>query len=267
MSMTIDDLVILGRAAPDLMKKRNVKTFCVAGYSQSHGFIRVYPTHIDCEMKFWNIVKIPLERNTQDTRYESWKIQGSKQDWDHLEDKIEKLALYPEKERRQLAYNLVDGCITDINDLYRSIGIVKPVKIKGYFKERSKLSQSEQQTLLDFLGLPKPKNHWIKIKAEYKYIPYIRYTCSDCKTKQGYHNQQLLSIEAYEWMRKHPDNIEQLWDNFRIYDKEYDVYLFIGNQARHRNSFMVISVLRFKKANYPLSRARPLVPWKKVEKP
>ncbi|MHA2243765.1 MAG: hypothetical protein ACXADY_02230 [Candidatus Hodarchaeales archaeon] len=266
MVIPIDDLVILGRAAPELMKSRNVKTFCVAGYSRSQGFIRVYPTTIDCEMKFWNVVKVPLERNTQDTRYESWKIQGSKQDWNHLEDKIDVLSKYPEKRRRQLVYNLVDGCRNDINDVHRSLGIIKPIKIKVYFKEREKLSRAEQQSLVEFLDLPKPKNHWIKTKAEYKYIPYVKYTCSDCKAKGGYHNQQLLSIEAYEWMRKHPDNIEQLWENFRIYDKDYDVYLFIGNQASRRNSFMVISILRFKKANYPLSRTRPLIPWKKFEK-
>ncbi|PWI49514.1 hypothetical protein CEE45_01605 [Candidatus Heimdallarchaeota archaeon B3_Heim] len=265
--MIIEDLTILGRAAPDLMKSKMVKTFCVAGYSPSRGFIRVYPTSIDCPMKFWNVVRVPLERNLQDSRFESWKIQGSKSEWDNLDSKIEEIGTYPKKERRQLVFNLVDGCRNDINDAHRSLGIIKPTKIKGYFQEREKISESEQKTLLDFLDIPKPKNHWIKTKAEYQFIPYIKYTCSDCKSKQGYHNQQLLSIEAYEWMRKHPDNLDQLWENFRINDKDYDAYLFIGNQARRRNAFMVISILRFKKSNYSLSRTRPLIPWKKVEKP
>ena len=39
-------------------------------------------------MKRWNVVSLPLERNTKDSRDESWKIQGSKTEWETLSDKI-----------------------------------------------------------------------------------------------------------------------------------------------------------------------------------
>lgn len=267
MRTIINDLIILGRAAPDLIHKNGRKTYCVAGYSPKYKFIRMYPTNVYCkQLKVWNIVKVPLERNPQDIRPESWRIQGSKKEWNRLEEKIEVVGKYPKKERRQLIYNLLDECRDDINEEKRSLGIIKPVKIEGLFEERKKLLEKKQLYLSDFIDVTPPRNHWVKTKSEYKYIPYIKYTCSDCKASQGYHRQQLLSIEAYEWMRKHPEKQDQLWDNYRIKDPEFDVYLFIGNQRLYFTSFMVISIFRFKKKNYPLKKMKPLSLVTKVEK-
>ncbi|MFQ5979868.1 MAG: hypothetical protein ACE5OZ_17190 [Candidatus Heimdallarchaeota archaeon] len=265
----INDLVVLGRAAPDRMKNGRI-SYCVAGYSQKYGFLRLYPTNVQCPLYAWNIVEVPVEQNRQDTRYESWKIVGSQASWATLHEKIEVKGSYKKKHRRQIPWNLRESCCENLNDQRRSLGIIQPVEIKGFFKEREQLLEEEKQKQLSlehFLDLAPREDDWIKTKGEYDFVPYIRYKCPQCRTSQGFHEQQLISIEAYEWMRKNPDNIDQLWTNYNLYNPEYDIYLFVGNQKIHRNSFMVISILRFKKTNYPLTYSQPLVPWKKYQKP
>ncbi|MDQ7027951.1 MAG: hypothetical protein Q9P01_06615 [Anaerolineae bacterium] len=85
--MLLDDLIILGRACPEPLQNGRV-TVCLAGYSYEHGLIRLYPTHPRMKMKRWDIVKIEVERNQQDTRAESWKIVGSRSNWDDLDKQI-----------------------------------------------------------------------------------------------------------------------------------------------------------------------------------
>lgn len=251
----IDDFISLGRAAPDKLSGGR-KSYCVGGYSLSKGFIRIYPTSYNCPFKRWNPLKIPVEKNLQDTREESWKIQGSKEEWDRLEQKIQVLhkrdSFLPKSQRRSFINHLATTCISDLNERQVSLGIIKPESINGVFNERKDVKKELQIPLWEILGIEKPADHFIQTKKEYTHIPMIRYTCSGCTTKQGYHEQQLLNIEAYEWMRKHPDNLDQFWTNLHFNDNEWDVYLFVGNQARHRKSFMVISVLRFKKSKYEL---------------
>jgi hypothetical protein len=84
----IDDLLVLGNYVPDIISDNRI-TVCTAGYSKSRGLVRIYPVPTISHMKRWNIVKVPLERNPRDTRPESWKIQGSKGEWDRLAQKIE----------------------------------------------------------------------------------------------------------------------------------------------------------------------------------
>jgi hypothetical protein len=55
-------------------------------------------------------------------------------------------------------------------------------------------------------------------------------------------------------LRKEPEKKEQVWDNAGFNSRNTDIYFLVGNQAAHRNSFMVISVLRVPsgKVNAPL---------------
>ena len=87
----------------------------------------------------------------------------------------------------------------------------------------------------------------VQEKNEFEYEPRLNYTCPVCTTKQGYHDHQILEWGAYEWMRKNPREIDRLWENLHLEDDDYEKYFFVGNQLQYQKSFMVISVLRFKK--------------------
>lgn len=250
--VVLNDFIILGRAAPDRIRNGR-STVCIAGYSPTHGFIRIYPTRIDFPLKRWDIVKVPVERNVQDTRRESWKIRGSKGEWDSLSEKIECVEKVQRKDWKQTIANLTDICVEDINNARRSLGIVKPKKIREcYFSERDDYKPGVQLTLFG--------KQILKTKKDYRYVPKIKYTCPDCKTQQSFHNQQLLEFGVYEWMRKHPlDQWDQVWDNLLLYSDKHDIYFFVGNQATRRTSFMIISILRVPKG--PTSK--PLITPKK----
>lgn len=159
--MLIDDLVILGRSSPDRLADNRVSV-CAAGYSRKHGFVRLYPTRMDSPLKVWNIVSVPVDGNPQDARAESWKIHGSKHEWDRLSDKIEIVGELKRKDRLPLLTPLVSGCVKDIEEQGRSLGIVRPSSKECYFSDRNDYDQGIQETL--FGGSLMPDKHGYKLQ-------------------------------------------------------------------------------------------------------
>ncbi|MEP7290800.1 MAG: hypothetical protein ABI835_03405, partial [Chloroflexota bacterium] len=244
------------RACPEPLKDGRV-TVCLAGWSNDYGFIRIYPTRTDTNCHTWDVIKLDVERNERDKRLESWKIVGSKGEWETLSDKIEVVGdiKSPDK-RRNIIGNLTDSCVNVINDAHRSLGIIKPSEIlKTYFQENDDYGQLMQ------LGLPgMTELDSVKVKRDFQYEPRITYRCPVCQTQGKQHDQQILEWGFYEWFRKEPDKKEQVWENARFYRDDTDIYLLVGNQAAHRTSFMVISVLRVPKGSinqpiFPLIKA------------
>ncbi|MHA2022693.1 MAG: hypothetical protein ACTSWQ_03425 [Candidatus Thorarchaeota archaeon] len=233
----IDDLIVFGKTVPSEIHDGRA-TVCTAGYSQELGLIRLYPTTVFSPLKRWNIVSVPVEKDKQDSRFESWKIQGSKREWTQLHKKIEVVGKLTSSKREKLISSLVDECVLDLNDERRSLGIVKPIIEKCYFKEEPNYDPTTQ---MELFGGFKPTT-----KRQYPVVPRIRYRCTDCKTRT-HHDQQVLEWGFFEWMRKNPNNIEQVWDNVRIHSDDREKYFFVGNQRNQRTSFMIISVLTFQK--------------------
>ncbi|MCI4351937.1 MAG: hypothetical protein L3K14_00915 [Thermoplasmata archaeon] len=234
----IDDLIMLGRAAPDTLKDGRT-TICAAGYSPTHGFIRVYPTRLSSPLKQWSCVSVPLERNPQDTRDESWKIEGSKGEWATLDSKIEVRGLLSRPERIRLIPQLASPCVSTLNESHVSLGIVRPAALKGYLSDRSDVDSTIQLTLF---GGPT-----LKTKADYRMQPRLEYRCDRC-VSVGPHDQQVLEIGCYEWFRKHPGQEAKVFENLHLDDPAYEKFLLVGNQAFHRASYLVIGIIRWKRA-------------------
>ena len=234
-SRLIDDLIILGRACPEPIKNGRT-TVCLGGYSPTVGFMRIYPTRTDMPICRWDIVRVEVEKDDRDTREESWKIAGSKTEWENLSAKVKVVNKFPEKKRRDLIGNIVDGCVQDINSANRSLGIVKPNIQKRYFASNPLYGQVFQQFLP---GFSEPT----RVKRDFSVEPRVKYKCSDCKTKNP-HDQQVLEWGFYMWIHKNPNNIEQVWKNALFDSSKHDIYFLVGNLFRHRTSFMIISILR-----------------------
>lgn len=232
----IDDLVILGRGAPDQMRDGRV-TICTAGWSERLGFVRVYPTRITSPLQQWNVVSVPVERSPTDSRDESWKIRGSKSEWDRLDSQIKVTGRLEGTARRNLVHRLVTNCVNLTNERRGSLAIVRPVGLVGYLGARSDVDESVQRTL-DRGDLP-------RIKQGYAFQPRLRYRCSGCTTTDG-HDQQLIEWGCYEWFRKNPGQEGQVFENMRIGDSGWEHHIFVGNQANHRTSFLSITLLRWK---------------------
>jgi hypothetical protein len=245
----IDDLIILGRGCPERIRNGRT-TVCTAGYSHTYGFMRIFPTKIGMPLKRWSIVEVPVERNPKDTRAESWKIEGAKSEWDRLEKKVRIVGELGIKDRLDTITSLADDCVETVSQAKRSLGVVRPVVEKCYFSEQEDYDVSTQLTLL---GLPLPKT-----KEQYPITPRIKYRCSGCKAKNA-HDQQVLEWGFYEWIRKHPENPSQVWENARIHSSEHELFFFIGNLLRHRNRFVIISALVLKKKPVHQSLFEPTV--------
>jgi hypothetical protein len=231
----IDDLIVLGRACPEPIRDGRI-TVCLGGYSLTLGFVRIYPTRTDMPWRRWDIVRVEVEKDDRDTREESWKIAGSRTEWEGLSSKIERVGRFPQGKWRDLVGNLADGCVQDINEARRSLGIVKPNIINRYFTDNPLYGRMFQQVLP---GLGEST----KVKRDFPVEPRVTYRCSDCRA-QNPHDQQVLEWGFYRWISKNPDNLDQVWENALLDSPDHDIYLFVGNQFRFRTSFMVISILR-----------------------
>lgn len=240
--ITPDDCVVLGQAVPDEISDTRF-TVCTAVYSPRYGLLRIYPLPPNAKFKRWNVMELPLERNPKDTRSESWKVQGSKAEWDTLPSKLRTVdSLKTKADKLKLLDKLHAeygvGCVEDLNERKVSLGFVKP-EILGYgFVERESYDPSVQTTLFS--------STMFKTIQNYPLQPRIKYRCSDCKSKNP-HNQQVIEWGFYEWMRNNPKKEEQVWENLGIGQEGWEIKSFlVGNQFLYRSSFMIISVFRFK---------------------
>lgn len=236
-----ENLIVLGNAVPDEISD-NRKTVCTVVFSKEHGLMRIYPVPPEAKMDRWNIVSIPLEKNPNDTRVESWKIQGSKSDWGKVSEKIKITGKLSRHEWIDLITYLKDnhsyGCIEDINDKKLSLGIIVPRILDKKLESKKVIDPTIQATLIN-------EELFMTIK-NYAKRPVITYRCPTCRIQKRHHRQGVLEWGVYEWLRNNPDNTQKVWDNLRIDDSRYDKTFLVGNMNRYRSSFMIISIFRYK---------------------
>jgi len=234
----IDDLVVLGRAAPEPINDGR-HTVCLGGYSETVGFVRLYPTQRRMEeLKRWNVVSVPVESaSPNDTRDESYKISGSKSDWDNLHHKIKKVGSLDKTEQIQLVDSLANDCTGRLNKDRRSLGMVKPAEIVDYYLEPRE--DPSYQLTLD--GTRRQG------KTEYPQKLYLKYECESCEIK-GTHEQHCIEWGIYRYWDKN-DDPEGVFDALRLTDDRYSHYFFVGNLRHRPSSYIVISILRFSRSD------------------
>jgi hypothetical protein len=163
---------------------------------------------------------------------------------------VEVVGKLPKDERLELVGNLEDECVKVIYDSGRSLGIVKPEISKTYFGKRDDYEDMVQKTLFG--------DAFLTIK-NYESQPRMAYRCAKCQ--QQVHDQQILEWGVYEWMRKNPDKLNQVWENLLLEEESHEIYLLVGNQLipTRRNAYMIISILRLPKGKV----TEPITPLKK----
>lgn len=235
----IDDLVVLGRAGPELIEDEGRHTVCLGGWSESKGYVRLYPTHKYSNANRWNIIKVPaLQDKAHDYRDESWKIEGSKADWDQLYEKIEKVDELSRGEAIELAQRLPKTCRNKLNEKKQSLGLVEPEEIHDVYLEPV---DNPDPVATDLQG------NQLKSKSNYPHKLYIEYTCSNCEAKDG-HRQHCIEWGIFRFWDNHKDrDPEEVIDALHLFDDDYKKYFFIGNMHNHPTSYIIISVLRWKK--------------------
>lgn len=254
MSRNVDDLIVLGRSAPEPIKKDGRHTVCLAGWSNTlDGFVRLYPTKISTKIRRWSQVEVPVEKDpSHDPRAESYKIEGSRRDWDKLHKKIREIRYLGKRERIQLMERLPKRCPSELYNNNQNLGVVSPKVRDCYLKE---IKEEDRTPPINYLFQEKP----LKSKKSYPNQVRIKYTCQNCLSSRSYHDQHCMEWGIYQFWEKNPDaDPSQVIDNLRIMDDNYKKYLIVGNLRAYPKSFVIISVIRFKKSE--LWKAVTLLP-------
>jgi len=166
-NVILDDVVVLGKSYPYELRNGR-KGICLAGWSASKGFIRIFPIPfwISNKLKRWNIISAKVSYPAE-WRMESFKLIHSKNQKKAIHD-IEKIGEYPKNKRLKLIESLPKNCPNYLNEKKVSLGLTEPIIKK---------------TLFD--------------KEKY----YIIYNCDKiCKNKQ--HKQQVLEWGVYQLIKK-----------------------------------------------------------------
>jgi hypothetical protein len=240
----IDDLIVLGRSHPEPISDGR-HTVCLGGYSPTYGYIRLYPTRMGMsELERWNIVSVPVEYDGEDHREESYKIQGSKEDWDNLHTKVEQVGKLSKAQQIQLVDELATDCPSQLNEDRISLGLVKPETVHDIY-----LDDTDGDTVqIDLTGRK------LMGKTDFDHKLYINYTCDNCQQKTP-HDQHVIEWGVYEFWKRN-DDPERVKDALGFNNDDHH-YFFVGNLRNHPTAYIIISVLRFKEGDMLQAGVRP----------
>jgi hypothetical protein len=231
--MILDDWVMLGKTVPE--PQSDGRTFvCTAGYSlELRRPIRIYPMALrDCPAR-WSLCRTPLERNTRDSRWESWKLRGDRSPGRH--DLINRvIELLPgkvdDKTRREIIQSMEVSSLKVANEQRLSLCVLKPTGVPHIVMEKG--DQVEMAPTPDLFPHPLDR----PVKERFPWHPRIKFVDQDGHK----HDLMLRDWGCYELMRKRPDCNPFLMSE--ALGMITAPPLFCGNFNRHRNAWLVISV-------------------------
>lgn len=238
--MLLDDFVMLGTTVPEPNHDGRVFV-CSAGVSREFGaLVRVYPLARGGVPRRWDVFRVPLERNPQDSRRESFKIRADRSPAEHagINAAFERLGTLAENERAaRLAPYFVSG-IAEANHRSNraSLALIRPRdpgRVELFFRPNEAEIPTPQLHL--FEDRPTP----VLGSKRFPFAPYLHFT-----DEGGEHNLQLRDWGTYELMRKHLDD--------PAYYKTHlpsalhlgpTSSLLVGNMRDRRTAWLVIAVL------------------------
>ena len=232
--MILEDFTMLGTTVPEPTSDGRVFV-CSAGVSpEAGGLIRIYPLSRRSVPKRWHTYHVPVERNPKDSRKESWKVQGDRTSENHERinavfcENVHDPIVKPTR-RRDLLSEYIVGSIAEANAKKISLAILQPEIRALEFDHNPESPDSPLLTLFD-TG-PRPESG----AKRFPYIPRLSF-----KDEAGSHRLMVRDWGCFEWMRKYPGRHTELASCLNLNE---DSSLLVGNFNRHRNSWLIISVL------------------------
>lgn len=229
--MRLDDFVMLGTTVPEVISDGR-EAVCSAGYSEEYGsLLRLYPLSRFDTPRRWHTYQVEIERNPRDRRTESFALRGERR-VDHEEinrrsfieqGRIERSSLSDVVERHSV------GSIKEANERRLSLAFMKPERVTLDFDYNPAAPDAPQLHLFSGDG-PAPTG-----SKRFAYIPRLQFS-----DPGGFHDLKLREWGSFEFLRKHPADLEGLKRNLKLDD---DPVLLLGNHAQHRTSWLVIAVL------------------------
>ena len=223
--MICEDFVMLGRTVPEESKKHGL-TVCSAGYSKEmKELLRIYPLPRHNGIDKWTQCMVPLRRNSQDNRKESWRINCLGKSADEALECIGVIDKVNRKEEFDFLKSMASSSIKQLNEQRKSLAIVAPSFVRGRFEPIAGVDPFYQMTLWERQGAGLPDIN-----------PRVQFHLDD-----GFHDLQFREWGAHELIRKNREEAEDLFDVLNFTNPAYEHLLFIGNMNQHRNNWLVIT--------------------------
>lgn len=227
---------MLGKTVPEPNSDQRVFV-CSAGMSRElGGLIRIYPLARHSSPKRWTVNQVPLERNPQDSRQESWKLSGDRSPGAHerINSLFRPVEVVPPTQRAALLSRVIVDSLAIANERRISLAVIHPLETpKLRFDFNPDSPESPQLWMFDDLKPECPTSG----AKRFSFIPRIEF-----RDKGGPHSLTLRDWGCFEFMRKFGDERRhELRTALHLDDR---CSLLVGNLNHHRTGWLVISVLR-----------------------
>jgi hypothetical protein len=232
--LIVDDFVMLGKTVPEPTRRDGRVFVCSAGISPTlRSLVRIYPLARRNTPPRWSVSTVKLVRNPEDSRHESFKLEGDRRPGahEHINNSFQVSGTCPPMARADLLSRYVVGSIPEANDKRLSLAVLHPEQLELTFEHNPDSPDSPELTLFDLE--PRPTEG----AKRFAYIPRLRFRDADREN-----HLMLRDWGCFEFMRKHGDD-----KRFGLPDALHldpTCSLLVGNFNQHRNSWLVISVLR-----------------------
>lgn len=230
------------------------ETVCVAGIDLDEGkWIRLYPIpfrDLDDEKRFkkYSIIEVRAIKAKDDARPESYKVEA---DSINIIGHIDTRKKDGWEKRKDLVLPTLSKSMCEIlnrratSDL--SLGMFKPKGIDFIYQTARRVDEAERESCYAQLSFfNKKKNTVEAIPHDFRY----RFFCENETLCPG-HNLQIIdweigqSYRSWRWRYRNEnvllEKIKERWLD-RMCALKNDVYFFVGNTKRFRDTFMVLGV-------------------------
>ncbi|MEC4868506.1 MAG: hypothetical protein SAJ11_20725, partial [Jaaginema sp. PMC 1078.18] len=239
-------ILIATKTYPSISTKYK-ETVCTAGILLDEDenplqWIRIYPIkfrYLETDQKFkrWSIINAEIDKNTQDYRLESFRINDSSIQF------VRQLSTQNNwAEIKKYVLHLEFDSTQDIQRQGKSLGIIKPKSIERYFHRATEREwKVQQQAVLDQLDLfeqPLPLDK-IPYKFYYQFTDKEdishQYSISDWEISQLYRNclRRASGFSIEEKERNALEKVRQKLADYFLNKK--DLYFIIGNLKNDKN--------------------------------
>lgn len=157
--LTVHDFVMLGKTVPEPTRRDGRVFVCSAGVSPTlRSLVRIYPLARRNTPPRWSVSTVKLIRNADDSRAESFKLDGDRRPGAHerINNSFQVGEMYPPAARADLLARYVVGSIAEANDKSRrlSLAIIHPDQLELTFEHNPDSPDSPELTLFDLEPRP-----------------------------------------------------------------------------------------------------------------
>ncbi|MBI4981133.1 hypothetical protein HZC30_06280 [Candidatus Woesearchaeota archaeon] len=251
-SFWLKEMVVLGQGALNQARKlKGRQGRCLCLWSEKTGFVRVFPVPPGY-VHDWEIINVEVRKPNDDGRENTFVINQYEEEFDNLskriyaQKEITKKGTKKNKELKRpekiaLLENISKSTFSQIRDNNKSFGLIKPTNMKFLLMRKKEISEA-QTTLAE-------QEYDIMNPDDFAFTPYLQYDCvGPCSSKHP-HQQQIVSWEAYQFMKQNPNSEEhcmRLKDNYGIEKENWLHYLLIGNLKHKPYTYVIVKLIRFK---------------------